>query len=156
VTCLRDAISWRRTSQSPLSISSGGRSIVIDRSQWGWADCTVEGPRGQYRGRSALKNDPLLLERVSQLSRFGEMKACHIGLSQLPVIQCQGSIGTGLSRSTGVEHFSECQPITAPLFRAAPPTSTPGEPCGDVQTPSAFTPPTLLTRCHDLNRCPLQ
>jgi len=82
LTCVGNAISWRRTSQSPLSISSSGRSIIINRGQWGWADCTVDGPRRQYRGRSALKDDPLLPEGVSQLSRFGEVGACHIELQQ--------------------------------------------------------------------------
>jgi hypothetical protein len=154
VTCLRDAISWRRTSQSPLSISSSSRSIVIDRSQWSWADCTVEGPRGQYRGRSALKNDPLLPEGVSQLSRLGEVGACQIGLSQLPVIQCQGSMRTGLSRSTGAEHFSESQPITAPLFRAAPPNfDSRRAPAATSKLRVLSRRQLLLTRCHDLNRC---
>ena len=63
-----------------VGLSSG--SIAIDRSQCCRAGDTFDSPRRQYGGRSGLKDDPLLLERVSQLSRFGEVGGRHIELQQ--------------------------------------------------------------------------
>ena len=49
------------------------RGVAIDRSQCCRAGYAADHPRGQYGGRRAVKDDPLLLERVSQLSRFGQV-----------------------------------------------------------------------------------
>ena len=67
-------------------VTLSSRSIAIDRSQCCRAGCAVDGPRRQDGGRSALEDDSLLLERVGQLSRLGQVGGRHIELQQLDAL----------------------------------------------------------------------
>ena len=66
--------------QTAPHVTLSGRSIAIDRSQCCRTGRTIDSPRRQYCGRGGLKDNPLLLERVCQLSRFGEVGGRHIEL----------------------------------------------------------------------------
>ena len=63
-------------------VTLSSRSVTIDGSECCRAGGTLECARCQNRRRGALEDDPLVLERVSQLSRFRQVGGGHIEFQQ--------------------------------------------------------------------------